>query len=105
MEKYDIISFDIFDTLLTRKAFEPEDVLRLLGEEISGDRINVAKELMSSNPTLDEIYKEIGVRNNLDENSIKELKQKEIEIELKVLSARVISLFFIMGNPFSLLLS
>lgn len=88
MEKYDIISFDIFDTLLTRKAFEPEDVLRLLGEEISGDRINVAKELMSSNPTLDEIYKEIGVRNNLDENSIKELKQKEIEIELKVLCVR-----------------
>ena len=33
---YDIISFDIFDTLIERKVSRPSDIFRLTGEKVLG---------------------------------------------------------------------
>ena len=37
IDQADIVSFDIFDTLIMRKIFSPEDVFRLLGEKVKAE--------------------------------------------------------------------
>ena len=64
LQKYDIISFDIFDTLITRKIYNPDDVFDLMGEtlEISDfkkkrkDAENRAREELKKDVNLEEIY-------------------------------------------------
>lgn len=37
IDRADAVSFDIFDTLIMRKIFSPEDVFRLLGEKVRAE--------------------------------------------------------------------
>jgi len=61
----DVVSFDVFDTLLMRRVLYPRDIFVLLekefGKEFSKMRINVEMELYreGKNPTLYEIYARI----------------------------------------------
>ena len=57
-EKYDVISFDVFDTLLLRKVLFPNDIYKILGNQVQklwkiSDfrylRINIENELKINN--------------------------------------------------------
>ena len=93
IEKHNIVSFDIFDTLLKRDVFKPTDVFELVQREYSsrtGKKSEFKKNRIAAEKiarekskyqeiTLDEIYDEID---DPDKNSYKKL---ELEIESSVL--------------------
>jgi FMN phosphatase YigB (HAD superfamily) len=92
---YDIISFDIFDTLLMRKVIFPTDVFKIVEREyydtfkkpinFSRNRIKVERTLnKKGTPTLDNIYSALDFSND-DKNW---LKQCEINIERRLLLSR-----------------
>lgn len=88
LEKYDVISFDVFDTLILRRVQKPTDVFRILELENSimgfaEKRIEVEKELRSRKYeiTLDDIYEELEKKLGISKERYKE---KEIEIEKKI---------------------
>lgn len=93
--KYDVISFDVFDTLLKRNVSSPDDIFSILESYaseylgISGFakiRLDKARVLFRNNPyaTLEEIYSLISCELNIDLNPIKE---KEIELEISLVTA------------------
>lgn len=94
--KYNVVSFDIFDTLLKRDVFFPADVFKLVEKKYENSsqlkRSNFsekrqiaekkAKEISQYDEiTLDEIYAEI----DFSENEKKIFKQLELEMESAVL--------------------
>lgn len=95
---YDVISFDIFDTLLFRNVPEPKDVF-IFAEEIArsrgidaegfaSKRIDAekragAKKLAGHDTTLDDIYVELQI----DEGSKAVLRQAEFDAERQLLVA------------------
>ncbi len=95
IDKYDAVSFDIFDTLLTRRVLYPSDVFELI-EEHSGIvgfkkmRIEVERILnRSCVPTIDEIYLELLKCGIISSSRVDEIKRLEIAIEHSVLIPRV----------------
>lgn len=97
IEKYAVISFDLYDTLVNRNVANPEDVFNLV-EEIYNKRItcenkisgfkekrvcayNVAYEKMKASCCIDNIYHELL---GYDETTKNVLKALEIEIESKI---------------------
>lgn len=107
---YEVISFDIFDTLITRCLPKPVDVFelvelitaQLIETKISFAEIrkNAEKKLNFSlgNPSLDEIYDEIKILGNLSEDTVSRIKQIEIKTEQALLVARkdILGLFKIL---------
>lgn len=97
IEKYDIISFDIFDTLLTRCLYEPDDLFKIMSEILKIDDFlerrkkseNEAIKKYQHDVNLTEIYncyKEIYKTNKKETDKIKNL---EIELELKLIVPRI----------------
>ena len=105
----EIVSFDIFDTLIKRPFYEPKDLFCLMNryyEEVTGrkelhgfDKIRIEcertarKRINTSNPdwqdvNIHEIYEEIGFKHCLSYDIIEKLKHKEIELELQFCTAR-----------------
>ena len=86
------ISFDIFDTLLMRKVFEPMDVFTLLEREVKIEnlaiwRIQAERELNCRGvPSLEDIYKHMASLH--PELDIFDLQQRELRIEKRVLCVR-----------------
>lgn len=93
IEKYDAISFDIFDTLILRKVLFHSDIYKILGEEVykkwkindfSYLRTNIENELKINSQyediSLDDIYNRIKLK--YPEWPIEEIKNRELEIEL-----------------------
>ncbi|MEI8665372.1 hypothetical protein P4S81_11620 [Pseudoalteromonas sp. B28] len=98
----EIVSFDIFDTVILRKVFEPADIFTIV-ENLYNDEhkkldidfksirgnaeAEATKILAELNGTqsigLDEIYAHIQKTQDLDSKTINTLKALEIEIELK----------------------
>ncbi len=90
---YDIISFDIFDTLILRKLAEPEHIFMVVGEKLGiydffNMRKKAEKEVRDKNILLwghreckiDEIYEKISVWTGIDKNvGI----QTEVETEIE----------------------
>lgn len=96
---HDVISFDIFDTLLVRKNLLPTDVFENVfeknKEEIPEDfpfvkmRISCERELYhDTNPTLQEIYKKIIEQSGISENLGFFLMEQEIKEEWLTLHPR-----------------
>ena len=93
-KKYDIISFDVFDTLITRECEEPKDIFLYVGELMlpsSIDAFNfmtrrasaesVARQKsVTGEVTIDDIYMQL--EKYYGELSTK-LKEKEIEMEIE----------------------
>ena len=92
LRKYNVISFDIFDTLIERKVSKPSDIFYLTGKKILGEesaetfrdvRIKAeekARSLKISNEVnLDEIYDNIKI---YSKSQLELLKEKEIETEI-----------------------
>lgn len=94
IKKYDVISFDIFDTLIIRKCMLPTDVFFMeeveLGEKgIYADGFAVIRretELQLANgcPTLKEIYKSIAQKLEWSVQECEIAYKSEIEIEKRV---------------------
>lgn len=88
-KKYNVISFDVFDTLLKRNVSNPNDIFLILNEFAKGIgvkgfynlRISVESLMRDANPyiTIDDIYDEISIR--IGKENSKKLKEKEISIE------------------------
>ena len=96
-----IVSFDMFDTLITRPFFIPNEMFCLLNKlfiktfdlikalDFSKIRIESERNLRKIYDkkgiveiTLDEIYDYISKNYNLDSEKLKKIKEKEIEMEL-----------------------
>ena len=95
LKNYDVISVDIFDTLLVRKVYKPTDVFLFLNkwfEDISGRPIDYAHARVHAERTarqlskfeevtLDEIYEVFREENNISSDIAEQAKIKEIEME------------------------
>lgn len=92
ISRYDVISFDVFDTLLLRTVLNPEDIFKLLSKWAEKElgiidfqyvRANTEQELRSrmsqEELTLDEIYCEI--REKYSDYDVLKLKNKELQLE------------------------
>lgn len=99
-EKYKIISFDIFDTLLLRPSIYPTDILKLAGHRANASEfyLNIRKNseqlarsdmsVLDEEITYDSIYEEMFEKYSFLKSAIEELKAAELDCELKYLSPR-----------------
>lgn len=93
IKKADVVSFDIFNTLLVRNVRKPEDIFTLV-EKISGSQgfakhrlqaaLDAEKNSENGECTLDDIY---FCLKTYTEYEVDELKQLELNIECKQLQA------------------
>lgn len=96
IEQHDIVSFDIFDTLVMRKVMFPIDLFRLteqqldkvMGTKTKFMAIRKKASSMLECPTLDEIYMKMSELTGMSKGEMERWKKEEIEIEKKLLSAR-----------------
>lgn len=103
LRKYKVISFDVFDTLLVRDIYSPEDVFTFTerhAQNLIKDpkfehrdfRIRSEQYARKSSPheevTLDDIYNHYLLVTGVAADLVEEIKQYEIEIEGKLLRAR-----------------
>lgn len=98
VQQHECISFDIFDTLLTRKVLLPEDVFditaRRLGyagiviKNFKERRRRAQEKLGLTNPDIYEIYAEFRKMYKISEDVAKMCWQIELEVESEVLIPR-----------------
>lgn len=99
IDSCDVISFDIFDTLLVRNILQPTDVFENIqkkysaampeGYEFASNRIKAERELyFSTNPTIYEIYEKMARDNDLPDELINRLIVFEVEEERRALHPR-----------------
>lgn len=96
MEQYDVISFDIFDTLIMRKVYLSTDIFNIverilwkeLGKGFSFVESRKKAASVCDNATLDEIYAEISKMWNWDCEFTKKVKQCEIDVEKQLIVPR-----------------
>ena len=100
IDECDVVSFDIFDTLLVRKTLYPTDVFEIVGKRCGSIipvsvsdfyklRIECERKLYSEKqPNIYDIYNEIQRNIDIDEEVKKKLIECEVEIEKEVLFAR-----------------
>ena len=104
---FDILSFDIFDTLITRKIFNPDDVFLLIEKYLKEKNISIEnyvklrkdaesnvrkKKNYKGDCTIHEIYDEFRELIGLSKEQVLEIKNLEIETELKLCVPRKDSL-------------
>jgi predicted HAD superfamily hydrolase len=97
---HDIISFDIFDTLVCRKLLYPGDIFLIIERRLNEDnkklnnfaaiRINAEKIAQNADTyyNLDSIYAEIKAITGLDDYILDYIKELEIATELNYMSPR-----------------
>ncbi len=98
IEKHECISFDIFDTLLTRKVLLPTDVFELTARRLekkgiciknfAQKRSKAQEELGLTNPNIYEIYARFGKKYRIEKKVTDECINTELEVEREVLIAR-----------------
>lgn len=95
LENYEIISFDIFDTLIIRYVEKPEDIFSIIEYRIKdaidfkNKRINaekIARRKFEREITIDDIYSEL--KNIYNQSLIDLLKLTEIGVELEFCTKR-----------------
>lgn len=98
LSEYDVVSFDIFDTLTSRRCFE-EDVLDLVElkiDSIIDDKTNFKEKRLLAEANLrnrypdkdcdiDEIYDELSKDMNWDNNQSQKAKEIEIETQKRLI--------------------
>ncbi len=100
LKEYDIISFDIFDTLITRKIYEPDILFKIINEnmpkkiKLNKDFYTIRKEAENeirtelNDPDIHQIYDRIQKKCSLSNKEKEELKNMEISLEKKFLIPR-----------------
>ena len=101
IDKHDIISFDIFDTLVRRKLEEPETIFELIGKTENVDNFRKVREQIQAKAfktmhknglgeiTLQGIYNELDFENR---EKFLELEEK-LEIEFIYLNDEILEVF------------
>lgn len=107
-EKYDVITFDIFDTLITRLVYQPDDLFRLMGRKIQSkyhirvDYLTLRKEAerlaweeKGDFCNIHHIYEKMPLVSGFTKEQSEELKQMEIDLEYELCIPRrdVLELF------------
>jgi len=96
IREYDIISFDIFDTLVMRKVMLNMDVFRLIEAGIDREEQEktgfmsvrkIASALLET-PTLDEIYEKMSKLTGNSLEKMEKWKRAELDTEKKLLTVR-----------------
>lgn len=92
-----IVSFDIFDTLIMRKIFSPEDVFRLLEYKVM-EELNINIDIgeirakisakCNSYASIDDIYDAIQKETGLPGDIIDDIKRIEKDIDMQLCIAR-----------------
>lgn len=97
INSHEIISFDIFDTVLMRRVYEPTDVFLLLDEEVKEkvpERFSIMRKeaerelLKEGEPDLYQIYARMGEKYHLTQKICCFLMNMELEKEREVLIVR-----------------
>lgn len=102
LNSFSIISFDIFDTLVTRKTCTPDDVFELIDKKVRNKDIiledkfinirkkaeNEARSRLKKDVNINEIYEEFKIITKLNKKIVEEIKQLEIDTELDVIIPR-----------------
>ncbi len=94
LNEFNIISFDIFDTLITRKILEPNDIYYLIENKIANkiklndDLINlrkksedIARNKLKKDVNIYEIYNEFKNLTQLNDKDVQEIMNLEIDYE------------------------
>ena len=98
----EIISFDLFDTLLMRGVAKPYHVRELVGlkvESLLGHKVDFptlrAKAEVSNDMTLDEVYNRFAELSGLDEATCRRIRELEVstEVSLALPRTRVVDWF------------
>lgn len=97
IKNYEIVSFDIFDTLISRMLYDPDDLFDIMDEVLrKKDKLKVsfkemrknaeqkAREELKKDCNLDEIYCFMSKCYNLSKKKEEEYKKLEIDLELKL---------------------
>lgn len=92
IKQYDIISFDIFDTLISRKVYLPQDIFEIVNRRIKSSleinftelRNKACAILRGQNVLLDDIYEVIQQFSDLSEDEIRYIKELELSVEYNV---------------------
>ena len=95
-EDVQVVSFDIFDTLLVRPCLEPKDAFFLLQEKVKQKyhldfvklRYDAESKLGMENATLQDIWQYIGKTNNISQKITDELMHLEVDLEIDLLEAQ-----------------
>ena len=95
-DNIDVVSFDIFDTLLVRPVMNPKDVFYLIAQKLDEKlgidflsmRWNAEDSLADSYATLEDIYSYIKENFKLDESVCNLLMAEEVHCERQLLQAR-----------------
>jgi predicted HAD superfamily hydrolase len=95
IREHEIISFDIFNTLLARKTYQSQDVFHLVQKQCAYNKIDFVKErtqaereLTDVNPTLEDIYSRIKSQTGITAAEASSLMQTEKKIEKEILICR-----------------
>ncbi|MBD3879035.1 MAG: glycosyltransferase [Quinella sp. 1Q5] len=103
-----VVTFDIFDTLLMRTVAEPynvNEIIQLKVEDLLGKSFDFpkmriaaeqdARQTKGGDVTLDEIYKSFAALTNLDDTTCKKIRELEVatEVELILPRAEVVGWF------------
>lgn len=97
VRNYNIISFDFFDTLFHRTVYLPEDIFFMVSNQIIDIEVktkyllmrkNISMKMRDENYTLDDIYYGIQQETLWESKLIEWIKQKEIEIESRMIVPR-----------------
>lgn len=98
IDPHNVVSFDIFDTLLTRKVYEPQDVFTLLDREydtkypfvFSAERKRAEHMLLEyTEPNIYQIYEQMKKNQPaLSDQDCREMLEMELEKEMQVLMVR-----------------
>ena len=96
-----VVTFDIFDTLLMRKVAEPyhvNEIIRLKVEDLLGKNFdfpkmriaaeNDARQVKGGDVSLDEIYKSFSKLAKLDEATCKKIRELEVATEVEMILPR-----------------
>lgn len=106
-EEVEVVSFDVFDTLLTRRFFEPKDLFQYMandpllrqvdpGWDFAALRVKAERSLRlrlkdagkQVDPTLDDIYDEFIAISGISAEAAASIQQKEIETEIEFVRPR-----------------
>lgn len=94
IDKYEYVSFDVFDTLITRMVNKPSDIFNIVEKRYNDmhperkiygflkDRTEAERKISKSVPTINCIYAEM--RNKYSETTLTELMNIELEVEYEM---------------------
>lgn len=97
IDKFEYISFDIFDTLIKRNVEKPSDIFELISLEYSkiykkniknfkekrilAEKLARKEASLDGEPNIDDIYKKIDIEKDIDKEILKNI-EKKIEIDV-----------------------